>query len=65
MTMPPRGCIFEDITQTTGAPSHVRLRRISAGLDLATRPTYAGKHRVVILPSCAERYLSSAFVYGL
>lgn len=32
---------------------------ISAALEVARRPTLADKHVVVILPSCAERYLST------
>jgi cysteine synthase A len=38
---------------------------IAAGLEIATRPEMAGKTVVVIVPSFAERYLSTALFDGL
>ena len=38
---------------------------IAAGLELGSRPDMAGKTIVVILPSFAERYLSTALFEGL
>ena len=38
---------------------------IAAALELGARPDYAGKTIVVIVPSFAERYLSTALFEGL
>ena len=38
---------------------------LTAGFHLAARPDYAGKQVVVIIPSFAERYLSTALFEGL
>jgi cysteine synthase A len=38
---------------------------LAAGLDIASRPEMAGKQIVVIIPSFAERYLSTALFEGL
>jgi cysteine synthase A len=38
---------------------------VAASLEIGTRPQYAGKNIVVIVPSFAERYLSTALFEGL
>ncbi len=38
---------------------------VAAALEIGSRPDYAGKNIVVILPSFAERYLSTALFEGL
>lgn len=38
---------------------------LAAGIDVASRPENKGKMVVVIIPSCAERYLSTALFDGL
>ena len=38
---------------------------ISAACELGQRPDYAGKRIVIIIPSFAERYLSTALFEGL
>ncbi len=38
---------------------------VAAALEVGSRPDYAGKNVVVILPSFAERYLSTALFEGL
>jgi cysteine synthase A len=38
---------------------------VAAALEIGARPDYAGKNIVVILPSFAERYLSTALFEGL
>lgn len=38
---------------------------LAAGVDVASRPENKGKMVVVIIPSCAERYLSTALFDGL
>ena len=38
---------------------------LTAGFELASRPEYEGKLIVVIIPSFAERYLSTALFEGL
>ena len=38
---------------------------VAAGLEIAARPEAAGKTIVVIIPSFAERYLSTALFEGL
>ena len=38
---------------------------VAAALEVGSRPDYAGKNIVVILPSFAERYLSTALFEGL
>jgi cysteine synthase len=38
---------------------------IAAALEVGARPDFAGKNIVVIVPSFAERYLSTALFEGL
>ena len=38
---------------------------LAACLDLAARPEYKGRRIVVIIPSSAERYLTTALFDGL
>jgi cysteine synthase A len=38
---------------------------VAAALEIGARPDYAGKNIVVIVPSFAERYLSTALFEGL
>jgi cysteine synthase A len=38
---------------------------VAAALEIGSRPEYAGKNVVVIVPSFAERYLSTALFEGL
>ena len=38
---------------------------LAAALEVGKRPEMAGKTMVVVLPDCAERYLSTALFEGL
>ncbi len=54
------------LARTEGIPGGISSgAAIAAALELAERPGMAGKRHVVILPSFAERYLSTALFDGL
>lgn len=55
-----------ELARTEGIPGGISSgAAMAAALDLARRPQHAGKTLVVILPSFAERYISSLLFEGL
>jgi cysteine synthase A len=73
--------VYDEIIQVTGDESMAAARRLArregipggissgaamaAALKLAARPEMAGKQIVVIIPSFAERYITTALFDGL
>jgi cysteine synthase len=58
--------ISRELARTEGIPGGISTgANVSAALKLAARPAFKGKRIVVIVPSFAERYISSALFEGI